>query len=104
MNSPESDPESSAVDDAVTCNGCEAVCCRLEVLIISDTGVPGRFIDTDDWGGMTMARADNGWCAALEDATNLCSIYDRRPWVCREFEMGGPDCVNEREQYARARS
>ena len=90
------------VSEEVTCAACEAVCCRLEVLIISDTGVPERFIATDDWGGMTMARADSGWCAALDDATNLCSIYEHRPWVCREFEMGGPDCINERAKFAGA--
>ena len=87
--------------EAVTCAMCDAVCCQLEVLLITDTGVPERFIDVDEWGGRTMARASSGWCAALDETTNLCSIYENRPWVCREFEMGGADCIAERAQYMR---
>jgi len=91
-------------DTRVTCADCEAVCCRLEVLLITDTGVPDEFIETDRWGGMTMARSDSGWCSALDPGTNLCRIYDKRPWVCREFEMGGQECVSERAEFAKARS
>ena len=83
----------------VTCADCEAICCRLEVLLITDTGVPGWLIETDQWGGTTMARLEDGWCAALDRNTLLCSIYDRRPWVCREYEMGGPDCIAERQEH-----
>ena len=81
---------------AVTCAGCGARCCHLEVLILTDTGVPEEFITTDRWGGMSMARAQDGWCVALDQNTGLCGIYDRRPWICREFEMGGPECLEER--------
>jgi Fe-S-cluster containining protein len=28
-----------------------------------------------------------------------CGIYDRRPGVCRAFEMGGADCRAERAAY-----
>ncbi len=35
-------------------------------MLITDTGVPERFIDTDDWGGEVMLRLDDGWCAALD--------------------------------------
>lgn len=83
-------------DAKATCTDCEAVCCRLEVLLITDTGVPEEFIETDRWGGMTMARLKDGWCAALDRSTNLCRIYEKRPWVCREFQMGGPECISER--------
>ena len=80
-----------AVDDTVTCRSCEAVCCRLEVLLITETGVPDEFIATDEWGAMSMRR-ENGWCSALDQLTKLCRIYERRPWICREFQMGGPEC------------
>jgi Fe-S-cluster containining protein len=80
----------------VTCANCEACCCRLEVMLISDTGLPERYIQYDKWGGMTMARLGDGWCAALDRNTLMCSIYQQRPWVCREFEMGEYDCIVER--------
>ncbi|WP_141737139.1 YkgJ family cysteine cluster protein [Marinobacter sp. X15-166B] len=81
---------------SVTCASCEACCCRLEVMLITDTGVPERFIETDQWGGRTMARSDDGWCAALDRNTMACSIYEQRPLICREFEMGGYECLAER--------
>lgn len=76
------------------------MCCRLEVLLITDTGVPAVFVATDRWGGLSMARLDDGWCAALDRASMRCRIYDRRPWLCREFEMGGEDCRAERSAFA----
>lgn len=80
----------------VTCANCAACCCRLEVMLITDTGVPDRFIELDKWGCQTMARLEDGWCAALDRNTLKCTIYDKRPWVCREFEMGEYACVAER--------
>ena len=59
----------------VSCASCEACCCRLEVLLISDTGVPERYVAIDDWGGRTMARLDDGWCSALDRNTMKCMIY-----------------------------
>jgi Fe-S-cluster containining protein len=84
-------------EPVVTCSTCAACCCQLEVMLITDTGVPERFIDTDDWGGEVMLRLDDGWCAALDRDTMMCTIYDRRPLICREFEMGAPECLEERE-------
>lgn len=83
-------------DVEVTCANCRACCCRLEVMLITETGVPERFIDTDRWGGSVMARLDDGWCAALDRNTLLCSIYEHRPLICREFEMGEDECLTER--------
>jgi Fe-S-cluster containining protein len=65
-------------------------------MLITDTGVPDRLVESDKWGGMTMARLDDGWCSALDRNTMMCSIYARRPLICREFEMGEADCVSER--------
>lgn len=83
-------------DEAVTCSTCKANCCRLEVMLVTDTGVPEEYVELDQWGAMTMARLDDGWCAALDRQTMLCTIYDRRPWICREFEMGSYECLDER--------
>lgn len=81
----------------VSCSTCNAACCRMEVMLITDTGVPERFVATDQWGGQTMLRLDDGWCAALDRSTMLCTIYEKRPLICREFEMGGRDCLVARD-------
>ncbi|MFK8021449.1 MAG: YkgJ family cysteine cluster protein [Pseudomonadales bacterium] len=80
----------------VSCSNCQACCCRLEVMIISDTGVPDIHIDVDKWGGETMLRLDDGWCSALDRDTYMCSIYENRPLICREFDMGSYECRVER--------
>lgn len=42
-----------------------------------------------------------GRCAALvldrESGTYLCSVYDRRPEVCRTLERGSPSCAGEHD-------
>lgn len=80
----------------VTCSTCQACCCRLEVLLITDTGVPYQHIAIDEWGGETMRRLDDGWCSALSRETFMCTIYENRPWNCREFEMASYECRVER--------
>ncbi|MCQ4297836.1 YkgJ family cysteine cluster protein [Pseudomonas stutzeri] len=89
-------------DTAVSCATCAACCCRLEVLLFSDTGVPERFIETDRWGGEVMLRLEDGWCAALDRDSMRCTIYENRPLICREFELGSDDCREERKGTATA--
>ncbi|MBU0783003.1 MAG: YkgJ family cysteine cluster protein [Gammaproteobacteria bacterium] len=81
---------------AVSCSNCRASCCRLEVMILSDTGVPEVHISRDKWGAETMLRLDDGWCSAIDRETFMCSIYENRPLICREFELGSFECINER--------
>ncbi len=81
----------------ITCANCQACCCRLEVMIITDTGVPEEHIAIDEWGGETMLRLDDGWCSAVDRETLMCTIYENRPWICREFEMASDECENERK-------
>ncbi|MEO9655657.1 YkgJ family cysteine cluster protein [Marinomonas sp.] len=82
-------------DTQVSCHQCQASCCRLEVMIISDTGVPEEHIEVDRWGGETMLRLEDGWCSAVDRDTFQCTIYENRPWICREFEMSSYECVKE---------
>lgn len=89
---------SPAVEPKATCDTCQACCCRLEVMLITDTGVPDRYVEIDPRGGMVMARLDDGWCAALNRDTLLCSIYNNRPLICREFATGEDDCLAERNR------
>ena len=48
-------------------------------------------------------RIRDGHCAALMIAPGgvfSCSVYERRPAICRELEPGGPACRAEIEQKA----
>ncbi len=83
----------------LTCANCKACCCRLEVMLITETGIPGHFIEIDKWGGRIMARLEDGWCSALDRNTMMCSIYEKRPWICRELQAGEPQCIEVREEY-----
>ena len=80
----------------VSCSSCQASCCRLEVMLITETGVPEHFIATDEWGGRSMKRLDDGWCAAVNRNNMDCMIYLKRPFLCREFETGSYECMLER--------
>jgi Fe-S-cluster containining protein len=81
---------------AVSCDTCDAACCRLQVLLIGDNDVPDEFTEVSDWGGQVMRRLDDGWCAALDRNTMRCTIYPQRSQLCRDFEMGGSECLDER--------
>lgn len=85
-------------DDSIHCGNCNAACCRQEVLLVSDTGVPEEFIATDRWGSMSMRRLEDGWCSALDRSSYRCSIYEHRPWICREFQMGQAECIAARAE------
>ena len=65
-------------------------------MLMGEDDVPDALTAIDAWGGHVMARLDDGWCAALDRGTMLCRIYERRPTVCRDYEMGGSDCLAER--------
>lgn len=83
-------------DPSITCATCRACCCKLEVMLITETGVPERYIDIDAWGGEVMLRLEDGWCAALDRDTMLCTIYENRPFICRDFAAGSYECLEER--------
>ncbi len=69
-------------------------------MLMGDDDVPNRLTEADEWGGDVMRRLDDGWCAALDRDTMRCTIYARRPRICRDYEMGDSDCLIERGRYA----
>lgn len=83
---------------AISCATCEACCCRLEVLLMGEDDVPARLTARDQWGGWVMRRLEDGWCAALDRNTLRCTIYARRPNVCREYQVGDYECMGERSR------
>ena len=85
-------------DPTISCAACEACCCRLEVMLMGDDDVPVELTVQDRWGGWVMRRLDDGWCAALDRNTMKCTIYQRRPGVCRDYQVGANDCIVERSR------
>ncbi|MDR3410381.1 MAG: YkgJ family cysteine cluster protein [Formivibrio sp.] len=82
----------------ISCATCKACCCKLEVMLMGDDDIPLEFTLQDQWEGWVMLRLDDGWCAALDRKTMLCTIYERRPFICREFQVGDSECLVERRQ------
>ena len=96
------------------CNGCAASCCKMPV----DATVPDLVRmgvlseDEAQWSArniarkliqdrvivsyraskmiFTIAQKSNRECVFLGDKTKLCTIYERRPDVCRRFPQVGP--------------
>ncbi len=87
----------------VDCRRCDAVCCRLPVLLQPGDRVPHRYVDIDRHGMETMAKDEDGWCAAIDPVRLRCSIYADRPAICRQFAMGGGDCLDIRARYRQQR-
>lgn len=85
---------------AIRCTACEAVCCRLTVVLDEDDRVPAHLTTYLPDGLHVMARDPEGWCVALDGVRMNCRIYDTRPGVCRSFVMGGPYCSAVRDEYA----
>lgn len=87
------------IDPSVRCAACEAVCCRLPVLLLPGDAVPIWATDVDEHGLQHMAQRDDGWCTALDRDSMRCTIYAQRPQVCRDFAMGGTGCLIERAEW-----
>ncbi len=85
----------------INCSTCTALCCRLEVRLIddSDEQVPIELTEQVEGLYYAMKREKDGWCKALNRETMLCSIYEKRPYLCREYKVGDYDCINERNKH-----
>lgn len=67
----------------VDCEGCTA-CCYMDNLQLSqEEGDSGRY--AMDSEGRLLKRADGG-CVYLDESGRGCSIYHRRPEICRGFD------------------
>lgn len=86
--------------DAPRCSRCDAVCCRLTVVLQAEDHVPAHLTAQSEEGLLVMARDPEGWCVAVDPAHMGCSIYGSRPQVCRRFAMGGAYCREVRRDYA----
>lgn len=87
----------------IQCSSCDAVCCRLTVVLDEDDHVPAHLTTYLPGGLHVMARDEEGWCVAIDGAHMNCGIYGSRPSACRRFVMAGPYCRAVREEYATSR-
>jgi len=84
--------DDSRVDPGVSCSACDAVCCRLTVVVMPEDDVPRHLVERTSMGLDVMARDEEGWCVAMDHSRMCCSIYDQRPGICRKFAMGSAYC------------
>lgn len=89
-------------EKGVHCSRCDALCCRLTVVLFEEDAIPAHLTERNAQGVTVMARDADGWCVALNNAQMNCGIYETRPTICRKFAMAGPYCRDVRAEAARA--
>lgn len=89
---------------AAHCSRCDAVCCRLMVVLQPEDKIPEHLTTHLSNGLHVMARDEEGWCVAMDGARMNCGIYESRPAICRRFVMNGPYCKSVRAEYAEKRA
>jgi len=95
-----SEPEPKThLPECLDCGACcHSINPRLVELLGADAHtVPEEFAEGDSSGGAHMRMlkdpACGGFvCSALGEK-NACRIYERRPFLCREFERGSAECL-----------
>lgn len=80
-----------AFADLPLCTSCGKCCHLLVELAAHDNDVPEEFV-VEHAGVRCLDQHGNGACVALDQATQLCTIYERRPQVCRDFSRGSALC------------
>jgi Fe-S-cluster containining protein len=98
------DRSTEAAEPPIHCDNCDAVCCRLTVVLLPGDDVPEHLTTITEAGLHVMARDDEGWCVGIDHSRMCCSIYANRPAICRKFRMGGPYCREVRADYADRRA
>jgi Fe-S-cluster containining protein len=92
-----------AEHDPVPCNGCTACCRNHQAVTWQEGDDPTLFTATGKVGQEWMAmlpQKGNGDCAYLGEAG--CTVYDRRPIVCRAFDCRRQAATFTPEQQVRA--
>ena len=61
-------------------------------------GIPDEFVDFENRRMLSYGNR----CTALEGKLGCqvsCSVYEKRPLVCREFQAGSEDCIMVRDSF-----
>jgi Fe-S-cluster containining protein len=92
------------------CRVCAACCFSPQERYVELKGVDHARLSADERSRLTVFHGTlcyikmvDGHCAALvrEGSEWLCSVYERRPQLCRDYERGGPACGVDRERLGR---
>lgn len=89
----------------VPCAGCTACCQGTAVRLHPEHGDDADKYQTDlyDDGRPMLAHAENGDCFYLDRATG-CTIHERAPWTCRQFDCRSLLVLPRRTRRALVRS
>ena len=79
------------LDELPACVGCGQCCHMLVELNPAIDDVPEELV-VEHNGVRCLDQHGDGACVALERATRRCTIYERRPQVCRDFHRGETLC------------
>jgi hypothetical protein len=67
-------PTAAHIDRSVSCSACEAVCCRLTVVLMPGDHVPAGMVERGEHGVDVLKRGEDGWCVAGDRGPNSCGI------------------------------
>lgn len=81
----------NVLDDLPACAGCGQCCHLLVELAPLVDDVPEEFV-VEHSGVRCMDQHGDGACVALDPVSRLCTIYERRPQVCRDFQRAEALC------------
>ena len=84
------DPGPGSLAEVPPCAGCGR-CCHLTVVLQPGDRVADALV-VEHAGVRCLNQRSNGACVALDERTQLCTIYEDRPQTCRDFARGGSLC------------
>lgn len=61
------------------CKDCPTPCCRSVIVVLPPC--ERVVLKQDEYGGLKMK--DDGWCHYFDREKRICSIYEKRPIMCR---------------------
>lgn len=76
------------------CLGCGR-CCRFSIPVDDGEDVPEELL-VEQRGQKYMRTVENSYCVALDPVQRRCTIYAKRPTVCRQYAVGGQPCLKMR--------
>ena len=74
----DTDPYAESIDPRVHCDACEAVCCRLTVVLMPDDHVPAWLVHRDAHGMEGQFQAQAGVYGREKEACRVCGAAIRR--------------------------
>lgn len=81
----------------LNCKGC-AACCRNDIVPLTQYDDPTQY-KTNLIDGTRVLKRKNGDCIYL--GRKGCRIYDRRPWMCRNFDCRRYLVITDKEREER---